>query len=70
MRYHFLDKPEPITKHFGIRPTIFEDSIPVYAVVMLKNPELVVLCLVKRPAAVRYCFQREREIFGEDVMEE
>lgn len=70
MRYHFLDTAEPITQHYGIRPTIFEGAITTYAVVMLQDPDVVLLCLIKRPAAVQYCIQREREIFGNDSVEE
>lgn len=70
MRYYFLDKPEQITRHYGIRPAIFEGAVTVYAVVMLNDPDVVLLCLVKRPAAVQHCVQRERENFGNDSVEE
>ncbi len=70
MNYHFLDKAEQITKHYGIRPSIFESALPVYAVVMLQDPDIVVLCFVKHPAAVQYCIQRERAYFGNDSVEE
>ncbi len=66
MRYDFLDKPEAITRHFGIRPAVFVGAIDVYAVVMLNDPDQAMLSFVKRGAAEEYCYNRERVIFGAD----
>lgn len=66
MRHKFLAQPEQITRHYGIRPAIFEGVLPVYAVVMLEHPQHVILSLIKQPAAAHYCHDLERVNFGYD----
>ncbi len=66
MRYKFLAQPEQITRHYGIRPAIFEGVLPVYAVVLLQDRNQVILSMIKQPAAVHYCHDLERANFGYD----